>query len=97
MWAITTRLNPATGIMRGTGTRGLDNFPTEKGATTSESTFEGGIGLDCTAPFDLKWRFMVGKYSVDRVDLKKWFSEEEIAAVRAQQSEYAKLLAERGQ
>lgn len=97
IWAITTRLDPNTGLIRGGGARGIDNFPIEKGGSPAQAVYEGGIGFDVTVPMDLKWRFKVGKYAVDRVDLRKWFSEEEITNIQAQQNEYARLLAKRGQ
>jgi 4-hydroxy-3-polyprenylbenzoate decarboxylase len=96
IWAITTRVNPNADIVRGSGARGGDILPTERRESVSASVFEGGLGFDATVPLDRKWLFQQGKYPVDRIDLRKWFSEAEIAAALAQQSEYARVLARRG-
>jgi gallate decarboxylase subunit C len=96
LWAITTRCNPETGIIRGAGgSRGIPAMPTER-KITGIGGWEGGIGLDCTAPWNEKWRFERAHYPADKVDLKKWFTEKEIAAIKSQQGDYAKVLAEHG-
>jgi len=51
------------------------------------------MGFDATAHFEEKWAYYRGQYP--RVDLKKWLTAEEIDKVQAQQSTYAKLLAEK--
>ncbi len=96
IFAMTTRLNPTTGIIRGGGERGLDSFPSEKGESVAKSVYEGGIGFDATVPLESKWRFQRPSHPVDRIDLRKWFSEEDIAAARALQCEYARVLADTG-
>jgi 4-hydroxy-3-polyprenylbenzoate decarboxylase len=58
--------------------------------------FEGGIGIDATVPFEFKGEFTRSHYPVDRIDLRRWFSEEQIATVTASQDEYAKVLARTG-
>jgi 4-hydroxy-3-polyprenylbenzoate decarboxylase len=96
LWAITTRCNPETGIIRGAGgSRGIPAMPTER-KITGIGGWEGGIALDCTAPWNEKWRFERAHYPADKVDLKKWFTEKEIAVIKSQQGEYAKVLAEHG-
>ena len=59
---------------------------------------EGGMGIDATVPFDTETRkrFRRPKFAVDGLDLKRWFSETDIAAAKAQQSDYARYLAETG-
>ena len=57
---------------------------------------EGTIGLDCTLPFQVKQSFIRTRYPVDRVDLKRWLTERQIAEIRATQHGYVKLWAERG-
>ncbi|HXZ94910.1 MAG TPA: UbiD family decarboxylase, partial [Dehalococcoidia bacterium] len=104
IWAITTRLNPETGIMRGpAGGRGQAYQPSErlaagaeKGTTRPVSVFEGGLGLDCTVPLMAKEQFLRPHYAVDKVDLRKWFTDEEMKEMRAQQGEYFRFLAEKG-
>ena len=96
IWAITTRVNPATGIIVGGGERHRQGNPMEE--LSPESGLQGFIGIDATVPFDhpLKAVFRQGKYPVDKIDLRRWFTEEQIASARARQSEYGRLLAERG-
>ncbi len=101
MWAITTRLNPASGIIRtAAGGMGQALMPMERVGIAVQSSEEirqeGGLGLDCTVPFDGKWNFERSKHPVDKIDLSRWFSGEELARIRAQQSPYARLMAQRG-
>lgn len=96
MWAITTRVNPATGIIVGGGERHRQGNPMEE--LSVESGLQGFIGIDATVPFDhpLKAAFRQGKYPIDKVDLRRWFTEEQIVAARARQTEYGRVLAQRG-
>ncbi len=55
-----------------------------------------GIGFDATVPFAGKWAFERPHYLVDKIDLRKWFSQAQIAKVQALQSDYAKVLAQSG-
>lgn len=103
LWAICTRCNPAGGISTsGGGGKVLSMMPLEKlgGAAGKVAIagyrIEGTIGLDCTLPFQVKEKFFRTKYPIDRVDLKKYFTEKQIADVRASQSGYARLWSERG-
>ena len=95
MWAIMTRVNPATDIVRGTaGGMGQALMPMERTGIRpdreAEIRFEGGMGIDATVPFAGKWNFERSNYPA--VNLKRWLSDEEIAKVRATQSEYARVL-----
>ncbi len=95
MWAIMTRVNPATDIVRGTaGGMGQALMPMERTGIRpdreAEIRFEGGMGIDATVPFAGKWNFERAKYPT--VDEKRWLSQEEIKRVRAMQSEYARIL-----
>ena len=96
IWAITTRVNPATGILVGGGERHRLGNPMEE--LSPESGLQGYIGIDATIPFNhpLKQVFRQGKYPIDKVDLRKWLTEEEISHARSRQSTYAQLLASRG-
>lgn len=104
IWAMTTRLNPETGIMHGpAGGRGQAYQPSERlaagagaGTTKPVSVFEGGLGLDCTVPLMAKEQFQRPRYAVDKVDFKKWFTEDEIKQMRAPQGEYYKYLGKEG-
>ena len=94
LWALTTRVDPNTDIIQGArGGRGILMMPIER---IAKGVFGGGMGIDATIPFEAKGEFDRAKYPVDRVELSKWFSEEEIAAARKLQNEYARLLAQTG-
>lgn len=96
LWAITTRVNPDLDIIRGgKGGRGTIMQPMERMGGAGGG-FEGGIGIDATVPFQAKSEFTRSHYPVERIDLRKWFSEKEIESVKAIQDEYAKLLARTG-
>ena len=56
----------------------------------------GGLGIDATIPFLQKWRYERCHYPSDMVDLKRWFTDKEIKSAKAQQGEYAKVLAKYG-
>jgi hypothetical protein len=47
-------------------------------------------------PFVYKEAFERARYDVELVDLRKWFSDEQIARAKATQEGYAKWMAERG-
>ena len=90
-------------IIRGVGGRGHSFQPAERlaagaesGTTRPVSVFEGGIGIDATVPLIEKERFTRPHYAVDTVNFKKWFTEDEIKAIRAEQSEYGRFLGETG-
>ncbi len=96
LWAIITRVNPNTDIIQGArGGRETMLMPMER-LPLIKGVFEGGMGIDATVPLEAKGEFERAKYPVDRVELRKWFSEEEIAAARKLQNEYAKLQAQIG-
>jgi 4-hydroxy-3-polyprenylbenzoate decarboxylase len=97
MWAIMSRTNPATDFLMGaSGSRGVAAQPGEEATRIEAGGFGGGMAIDATVPFLQKERFERSHYAVDQVDFKKWLSEEELNAIRAQQSEYARCLAQRG-
>jgi 4-hydroxy-3-polyprenylbenzoate decarboxylase len=103
IWAMTTRVNPDTDIIRGVSARGHAFQPSERvaagagtGVTTPTSVFEGGIGIDATVPMVYKETFFRGHYAVDKVDLKKWFPEERIKAIKQGQTDYYRFLGETG-
>jgi UbiD family decarboxylase len=96
MWAIETRVDPDKDILRlPRNMRGIAAQPMEV-RQRGVGGWEGGVAFDATKPFNEVWRFERGHYPSDQVDLKKWLTEEQIAAVRAQQSEYARTCAKRG-
>lgn len=96
MWAIETRVDPDKDILRlPRDMRGIAAQPMEV-RKRGVGGWEGGVAFDATKPFNEAWRFERGHYPSNQVDLKKWLTEEQIAAVRAQQSEYARTCAKRG-
>ncbi len=101
LWAITTRVKPENDIIMGGGGRMLGLMPVERfetDGTPTSSTFllRGGMGFDATVPFGARERFERAHYPVDKIDLSKWFSEAQIASVKASQSDYVKFLAATG-
>ncbi len=101
-WALTTRVNPDTDILRGFAGRGQSYQPAERmaagagaGTVTPTSIFEGGIGIDATAPLNAQEHFTRPRYNVN-IDLTKWLTEGEIGKIRANQREYMRWLGESG-
>jgi 4-hydroxy-3-polyprenylbenzoate decarboxylase len=96
IWALTTRVNPKTGILVGGGERHRQGNPMEE--LSAESGLQGYIGIDATIPFDhpVKSVFKQGHFNVDKIDLTKWLTPEQVKAAQARQSEYGRVLAERG-
>ena len=97
-WAIATRANFETGIMKGVqGALGMSMVPAADASKAKGGAFEvGGLAIDATAPLSAKDLAVRAHYPSDQIDLAKWFSKEQIAAVKARQSEYARLLARIG-
>ena len=103
IWALTTRVDARSDILIvAPGGVGQTFQPAERSSagdrewTQANTLFSGGIGLDATLSFRFRDAFERAHYPVEMVDLKKWFSEEQISKVRALQSEYARSLASRG-
>jgi 4-hydroxy-3-polyprenylbenzoate decarboxylase len=101
VWAMTTRVDPETGIIIGGGGKRAGLLPIERfnyDGTMNDAPLllYGGIGVDATVPFEAKWALERAHYPVDKVDLRKWFSEEDIAKARAMQHDYARMLATTG-
>jgi 4-hydroxy-3-polyprenylbenzoate decarboxylase len=95
-WAVGTRVNAETDIVKAVGGLGVGFYPTKSSSDRREISHGGGLIIDATAPFALKQGFERAKYPVDRIDLRKWFSEADIAAIEEAQSEYARLKAKMG-
>ena len=96
LWALTTRVSPSKGIITSVGGALVQVLmPAERVEAWERERHPFGLGIDATVPFEHKHYFERGKYPVDKVDLKKWLSAEEIAAALALQSEYAQVLAGR--
>ncbi|MFC1907697.1 UbiD family decarboxylase, partial [Chloroflexota bacterium] len=97
LWAMTTRANLKMGIFTGApGSIGLTALPFADTLRSQDNWSEGGLIIDATVPFRAKEQFPRTHYPVDRINLAKWFSTEEIATVQSQQCEHAKFLAKIG-
>ena len=103
MWALTTRVNPKTDILNPLpGGIGQTFQPAErmtageKEWTAANTSFEGGMGIDATMPFGFEQDFHRPVYPVDRVDLKKWFSDADIARGKALMRGWVESLARTG-
>lgn len=95
LWAIVTMTNYDTGLIKAApGAMGVSVVPAADVSRIKGGGFDiGGLGIDATRLFALKDEFKRAHYPVDRIDLRKWFTEEQISAVRQQQCEYARFLA----
>jgi len=96
IWAISSRMHNTDGIQRA-----RDGYPSLGYILQSYAGASGygggeGIGLDATAPCDARTTFTRAHYPSDQVDLRRWFSEAQIAEIRARQSDYARLMARLG-
>ena len=103
MWCLTTRVNPRTDILNPTpGGRGQTFMPAErmtagdKEWTASNTSYEGGMGIDATVPYGYESDFMRPAYPVDRVKLEDFFSEEQIKKAKAGMTDWAEILAKTG-
>jgi 3-polyprenyl-4-hydroxybenzoate decarboxylase len=100
LWAIWTRGNREDAVWRGAkdslipGVLGA--VPTTAAAFERGGLSEGGLAIDATLPLEIRGRYKRARYHVDRVDLKNWFSEEDLKIARQLQSEYARSLAKSG-
>jgi len=97
LWAMVTRTNTQTGILKApSGTPAVGYALAEYTAASGSSGGGEGVAIDTTAPFSARTTFKRAHYPSDRIDLSKWLGDEEIARIRLEQGEYARLLAEIG-
>jgi UbiD family decarboxylase len=103
MWCLTTRVNPRTDILNPIpGGRGQTFMPAERMTagdqqwTASNTVFEGGMGIDATVPFGYESDFMRPVYAVDKVDLKDFFSDKDIANAKSRMQGWVHSLARTG-
>jgi len=95
LWAIMTRANIETNFFKGFhGAMGFGLVPALD--LSPDGMAEGGLAIDATIPWAKKKRSKRPHHPVDLVDLRKWFSQEQIEAVQSKQSEYGRLLARNG-
>ena len=75
----------------------MSMVPAADASKAKGGAFEvGALAIDATAPLSAKELAVRAHYPSDQIDLARWFSKEQLAAVRARQSEYARLLARIG-
>ena len=96
LWAITGRMHHTAGMQR---TR--DGYPSlgyilQEYAETSGYGGGEGMGFDATAPYSAQPTFRRAHYPVEGIDLGRWFSHDQVARIRANQSDYARLMARLG-
>lgn len=102
MWALVTRVDPATDVIISGGGKRAGLMPIENFDAVGEplvgkpSLLHGGMGIDATVPFEARWAMERTHYPVDKVNLGRWLSQEEIAKARSLQGNYARSLAETG-
>jgi len=94
LWAVTTLTNPLSGIIDLKGIGGGVTALLTLGDKRQE--LGGSIGIDATIPFTQRRFFERPHYPVDKIDLTKHFSEETILKIKTRQSDYARLLAQKG-
>lgn len=90
MWALNTRVGPDD-IIIVDNVRGQGVTPIEKTRGGPETIGVGAkFGFDATIPYSLKWRFKRAVHP--EVDLRKWFTEEQIKKARANATPYIRYL-----
>jgi 4-hydroxy-3-polyprenylbenzoate decarboxylase len=96
MWALEGRIAPDRDMLKlPRGARGIAAQPSEV-RERGVGGWEGGVAFDATKPFNIAWKFERPHYPVDKVDLKKWFTEEQLKQIRSIQTEYGKSLGRTG-
>jgi gallate decarboxylase subunit C len=103
MWCLTTRVNPHTDIINPLpGGIGQTFQPQErmtageKPWTASNTRFEGGMGIDATVPYGYEQDFHRPVYPVDRVDLLKFFSQDDVTRAKQRVKGWLESLARTG-
>jgi UbiD family decarboxylase len=96
MWALESRVDPDRDILKlPRGGRGIAAQPNEE-RERGVGGWEGGMAFDATKPFNIAWKFERPHYPVDKINLKKWFDEEQLGEIRSMQTEYGKSLGRTG-
>jgi hypothetical protein len=68
----------------------------EREWTQSNIRFSGAIGVDATVPYQYRDAFLRASYPIDVVNLKNWFTNEQIEKAESFQEPYAKWFSETG-
>ncbi len=100
---ITTRVNPQKDILNPTpGGRGQTFMPAErmtagdKEWTATNTSYEGGMGIDATVPYGYEEDFLRPQYPVDRVKLEDFLTKDQIANVKGRMKGWLETLAKTG-
>lgn len=100
MWALATRMDPVTSVFVAGGGKGQTLMPlTRAGGPEAKEVigrYGGCLAIDATVPFAEKWRFERAPYPVNKIDLRRWLTEEQIAKAQGMMAEYGKVLAATG-
>jgi len=101
LWAIASRVDPASDVVISGAARRVTLQPVERfdhfGRYLKDAAFTtGAIGMDATIPFNARHLIERIHYPVDDIDISRWLAPEQLASIRAMQSDYAKLLARTG-
>ncbi|MDB5509694.1 MAG: ubiD [Hyphomicrobiales bacterium] len=103
MWSITTRVNPRTDILNPTpGGRGQTFMPAErmtagdKEWTATNTSYEGGMGIDATVPYGYESDFMRPVYPVHKVKLEDFLETDQIKTIKGHMKGWTELLAKTG-
>jgi len=103
MWAIATRVDAKDDVMIvSPGGAGQTFQPAERSSagdkdwTQTNIKFSGAIALDASVPHRYVDAFEKAKYPIEIIDLKKWFTDDQIAKGKEPQQEYGKLFARTG-
>ena len=105
IWSLTTRVNPKDDVWSPVpGGAGQTFIPEQRLTagnaqwTAMNTRFEGGMAIDATVPFGYENDFMRPVYPIDKVDVSKWFGDEEIAKGKAlmKTQSWAEVLARTG-
>lgn len=103
MWALATRVDAQNDVLVVCpGGAGQTFQPAERSSagdkdwTQTNIRFSGALGFDATVPFQYVAAFDKAHYPIDGIDLNDWFTDDQIKAGKAGQSEFARLFSRTG-
>ncbi len=103
MWALVTRVNAQHDIQTVCeGGFGQTFQPADRSSagdrdwTQTNIRFSGGLAIDATVPFAYRDAFERPPYPIHEVELKKWFTPEQVEKAKATQTPYSRFLAQTG-
>jgi 4-hydroxy-3-polyprenylbenzoate decarboxylase len=68
----------------------------DKEWTATNTSYEGGMGIDATVPYGYEEDFLRPQYPVSKVKLEDFLSRDQITKVQARMSGWTELLAKTG-